>query len=444
MNHSNHSTLFDVVVSDPPAVSTSLFRTWCDGWSVQQAVKLRVSSFRQEMAQSSNRLGKVHGYEFSVRRRSSSVEATSEHDTAREQAQLEMLFSQDTRDLYHVYDTLEHFLCEPTLLQGQIMIPMSVSMQQALLHDYYSFDAAVLRELLGKKLGSKSRKDLDDVAESTRSALKSCRRQFDNLRRMMTFLDDSYQFHCMAVREIQENFLLQPSLAAQYTACTYLLHHKVQLHTSRGTTANLSAQSLCWCATGMLNCWVGSGVQVTVADDDEKRRNNALGLMTAQEYKEHLQPYLVEGLREVWGFSIDKVLASSLQRIRSLLCGEHRGQSLDRMVAQVMVALKPFISSHKQAGLGTSLKTVLNRVLHIGAHVSQSKEQRDILEDIASKVTDPLNSAGLDSMDMVRLCNELVTAFETIAVTDLPDFPMEQWKRYMGGVKVCLLYTSST
>lgn len=40
---------------------------------------------------------------------------------------------------------------------------------------YYDFDDAVIRELLGKKLSSRHRKDLDEVSEKTRVQLKSCR-----------------------------------------------------------------------------------------------------------------------------------------------------------------------------------------------------------------------------------------------------------------------------
>jgi Acidic fibroblast growth factor binding (FIBP) len=36
----------------------------------------------------------------------------------------------------------------------------------------------------------KTRKDLDDVSEATRTPLKSCRRQFDNLRRVSTMLEE--------------------------------------------------------------------------------------------------------------------------------------------------------------------------------------------------------------------------------------------------------------
>lgn len=48
---------------------------------------------------------------------------------------------------------------------------------------YHELDDAVLREILGKKVSSKTRKDLDDVSELTRLPLKSCHRQYDNIRR---------------------------------------------------------------------------------------------------------------------------------------------------------------------------------------------------------------------------------------------------------------------
>jgi hypothetical protein len=43
------------------------------------------------------------------------------------------------------------------------------------LYRYYEFDDAVIRELLGKKLSSRHRKDLDEVSEKTCVLLKSCR-----------------------------------------------------------------------------------------------------------------------------------------------------------------------------------------------------------------------------------------------------------------------------
>ena len=42
---------------------------------------------------------------------------------------------------------------------------------------YYRFDKDVIREILGKKMSAKLRKDMDDVSEKTGIPLKRCRRQ---------------------------------------------------------------------------------------------------------------------------------------------------------------------------------------------------------------------------------------------------------------------------
>lgn len=57
---------------------------------------------------------------------------------------------------------------------------------------YYSLDDSVSRELLGKKLSSRHRKDLDEVSERTSVRLKSCRRQFDNIKRIFKVSPISY------------------------------------------------------------------------------------------------------------------------------------------------------------------------------------------------------------------------------------------------------------
>lgn len=44
-----------------------------------------------------------------------------------------------------------------------------------IINRYYSVDDVVVRELLGKKLSSRHRKDLDEVADKTGVKLKSCR-----------------------------------------------------------------------------------------------------------------------------------------------------------------------------------------------------------------------------------------------------------------------------
>ena len=43
---------------------------------------------------------------------------------------------------------------------------------------------------MGKKLSSRYRKDLDEVADKTCVKLKSCRRQFDNVKRIFKAVEE--------------------------------------------------------------------------------------------------------------------------------------------------------------------------------------------------------------------------------------------------------------
>lgn len=64
---------------------------------------------------------------------------------------------------------------------------------------YHELDDSVLREIFGKKVSSKTRKDLDDVSELTHVPLRSCHRQYDNIQRCAEGVDIcpvSYVFRC--------------------------------------------------------------------------------------------------------------------------------------------------------------------------------------------------------------------------------------------------------
>lgn len=84
---------------------------------------------------------------------------------------------------------------------------------------YYEFDDSVVRELLGKKLSSRHRKDLDEVAEKTGCPLKSCRRQFDNIKRVYKMVEE---MPGSVVQNIQNLFYLSEELARKYAVVVFL------------------------------------------------------------------------------------------------------------------------------------------------------------------------------------------------------------------------------
>ncbi|KAB0348729.1 hypothetical protein FD754_013586, partial [Muntiacus muntjak] len=55
---------------------------------------------------------------------------------------------------------------------------------------YYAFDEAFVWEVLGKKLSKGTKKHLDDISTKTGITLKSCRRQFENMKRVFKVVEE--------------------------------------------------------------------------------------------------------------------------------------------------------------------------------------------------------------------------------------------------------------
>lgn len=100
------------------------------------------------------------------------------------------LVASDVQDHYRSYFLLERILSSPSKLCEQPAFQLDTRTQAILIEKYYSLDDEVAREILGKKLSSRYRKDLDEVAEKTCVKLKSCRRQFDNVKRIYKVVEE--------------------------------------------------------------------------------------------------------------------------------------------------------------------------------------------------------------------------------------------------------------
>ena len=73
--------------------------------------------------------------------------------------------------------------------------------------------------MFGKKFNSRNRKDLDEVAEKTGVRLKSCRRQFDNIKRIFKAVEE---MPGNTATNIKQQFLLPDELAQKYAAVVFI------------------------------------------------------------------------------------------------------------------------------------------------------------------------------------------------------------------------------
>ena len=88
-----------------------------------------------------------------------------------------------------------------------------------MIESYHSLDPGFSREILGRKLNSKLRKDLDEVSEKTGILVRSCRRQFDNIKKVFKAVEDVAPKNY--VNTILNTFELSKSLAEKYAALVF-------------------------------------------------------------------------------------------------------------------------------------------------------------------------------------------------------------------------------
>eukprot|EP00611_Tribonema_gayanum_P030664 TRINITY_DN85_c2_g1_i1.p1 TRINITY_DN85_c2_g1~~TRINITY_DN85_c2_g1_i1.p1 ORF type:complete len:488 (+),score=174.15 TRINITY_DN85_c2_g1_i1:115-1578(+) len=482
MSQAVFTGVFDTLVSDPVTLHTggsfedspdhAVFQWWCDGASLQQVVRQRSILFKQEAQNHALKMGKIPGMEFSFRRRGSSVEEMSAEAALSEKQQLERLFLRDTKDLYRIFDTAEHFLCQPDLLRSQVTLQLSPAAAQWMIRCYYALDENVLREFLGRRLAGKVRKDLGDVSEATKTPVKSCRRQFDNLRRVMTMLEESHQYHCYVMLELQEKFELGPSLAAQYMCVTFLLHHKFNLQAARHPTAGVTAQDLVWCAAGLLCFWVCPGNHRMTQHTEYLELQAELTGSRAPpfEERESTRPALEDGLAEVFGLDLDKDWIAAMREIKHLLAGETRGGPLDSLQQYTLAALREQLPPAHFKFIEAHFKSAVKQLCSIGANLGLSRECRDVFEDLIVRVFEPLLKSGSGSSapalaDILALLAAMTHHFPAAVAAAGQATPhinvhgggggaaaaavgdvaatAAAWTRFMGGVRVCLLFMYS-
>lgn len=122
------------------------------------------------------------------------------------------LLVSDLSDHFRLFAMLESMLLAAGKFSEQLLYQIDSETQHLLVEKYYHLDSILCREFLGKKLNSRLRKDLDELSEKTGIHLKSCRRQFDNIKRIYKAVEDMPGFF---VPNIQKHFSLSRGLFPQ-------------------------------------------------------------------------------------------------------------------------------------------------------------------------------------------------------------------------------------
>ena len=230
----------------------------------------------------------------------------------------------------------------------------------------------MVREFLGKKLSGKNRRDLDDVSEKTRVSLKSCKRQFDNIKQVLKVVDD---YEGSLVENVKAQFHLPEDLCQSYASLVFLFHNRFD--TSKKKLSHCSVADFTTCANLMIERWTSGslGSQRQVDDDLELDRY----------FLQELHDLKLSLIDRVWIEHHQKLIIRDLKR-------KHIPQWLIRSVE----------SNFKT--LSRSLTTIASSLIH-------SKDLKDYFIDIMEKVIEPLMQQKWSLDDIETVLSSMAETF---------------------------------
>ena len=409
--------VFDVFVTDPVVIDHDVYCIWLRGLNIDDAVIKRL--------QSSSYL---------------------EHEpTAHEQDEIRHLIWKDTVDQYRLFGMIEPFFKNATISQpysdNLMLFQLPVQTQQYVIEQYYSFHPQVIRSLLGRKLTTKFRKDLDEITETTDIPLRSCRRQFDNLKRIFNLVEDrNYLPGCDVRQFLSQSFYFNSELATDYTCILFLLYHQFQLDISAHREVKLlTLEDLCFCAQVMLTYWVGPS-----------SNSSALAASFPAEAISLSRPTIL-------GIEFDVVFIGHLRDIRTYMLINDRNAvgNGNRKIVQQLTENKND-SVHEQLLVKiqahNSISLLLHGLITIGGNLSQQKAVKNFFQELVQSVVVVLK-------DMKITKDEIQSSilFETIAhlveITCYNAWYIQDphtkaqyildWKRFVGVCQTCIVHIYS-
>uniref|UniRef100_A0A0B6ZDS5 Acidic fibroblast growth factor intracellular-binding protein n=1 Tax=Arion vulgaris TaxID=1028688 RepID=A0A0B6ZDS5_9EUPU len=326
--------------------------------------------------------------------RGHSVSEATKHQQSRVQlkkfgATIEDLQS-DIVDHYRLFVGLEEMLKTPPRLSHQLVYQFDPETVDMLIQKYYCFDASVMREIFGRKLGTRSRKDLDDISEETGVAIRSCRRQFENAKRVFKTVEE---MSGRLVDNIQSHYCLREDLAKAYAAVVFISSNRFE--TGKKKLNYLTFEAFAVCANYMISNWSYSSEDCQHHEDMDVDMD---------------RDFLLD-LREV------KVL------MEREYAEEHRGFMLR--------ALQPVMREKVLTEMDTNFRSISKAVITIANGLNHSKESRDIFIDIYEKLIEPWVQMSWTKSD----AKVFMTAFKDTAL-QLDVFRsslklVRVWERYM-------------
>ena len=372
---SNMARSLGIFVSEPADPDLDTFSLWVNGLGFKEATDMRVES---EPAVTKD----FHDYK--------------------------QLLLSESRDQFRMFELLQPYLQLPQTFMNQHVFQLSQSTKRAMLERYYAFDETVVREFLGKKLSSKHRKDLDHISDKTGISLKSCQRQFDNIKQVLRVVDDH---EGSLVENIKQHFILPEEMARVYASVVFISANRFE--TNKKKLSLFSFSDFTSCASEMISHWTAGSEGSHAVDDD---------LELDRDFLQDLHDMKLSMLGRVW---VDRHLKLVLKDMRKRKFSA------------------PFVKSVEQ-----NFRALSKALVSLGASLVHTKDLKDFFVDLVEDVIEPCKSFGWSRQDLETVLVSLGTTMVECEQahskqTGRPDVHEKPWSviynRYLETLKYCIL-----
>lgn len=372
------SRSLSILVSEPADPDLDTFLLWVDGHGAKEATEKR---------------------------------AENEPAITKEFHDYKQLLLSETQEQYRMFELLQPYLQLPQTFMNQHLFQLSYSTKLAMIQCYYVFDEPVVREFLGKKLSSKNRKDLDHISEKTGVALKSCRRQFDNIKQVLRVVDvDDPDGSLTLVESIKQKFILPEKMAGMYASVVFISANRFE---TKKKLSLFSFSDFTCCASEMINHWTAGSEGSLAVDDD---------LELDRDFLQDLHDLKLSMLGRIW---VDRHL--------KLVVKDMRKKKLSA----------PFVKSVEQ-----NFRALSKALVSLGSSLVRSKDLKDFFVDVVEDIVEPCKSFGWTRQEVDTVLSSLgVTMAECEQAhsrqTGRPDVHEKLWSvvynRYLYTLKYCVM-----
>ncbi|KAK0056954.1 G-protein coupled receptor moody [Biomphalaria pfeifferi] len=345
----------EVFVGNNCAISTDIYDLWLKGHTAQEAAKSQQSKVPL----------KTYGATF------------------------EDLYT-DVIDHYRIFAGLEEMLKTPTRLSHQLVYQFDPETIDILIQKYYSFDASVIREIFGRKLNSRSRKDLDDLSEETGVPLRSCRRQFDNAKRVFKTVEE---MSGRLVDNIQTHFCLKEDLAKAYAAIVFITNNRFE--TGKKKLNYLTFEDFAVCANHMISNWSYS----------------------SEDCQNH----------EDMDVDMDRDFLMDLREVKVLMEREYAEEHRSLMLR----VLQPTVREKVLTEMDNNFRSVSKAIINIASGLNHSKESRDIFIDVFEKLIEPWVQMSWSKSDAYHFLNAFKDTALQLDLFRTSSKLVKIWERFM-------------